>query len=217
MHPYERHMLSKLTLRREARYRDLKPEGAESNLFAYHLKNILQQGFIRKGKTGYVLTAAGGRYVEKLSLASFKPRFQPKIVTVIICKNTAGKYLVYTRKRQPLYGLKGFPYGKIHFGEKILAAAEREIKEKTGLSAPLVHKGDMYLTIHQKGELLAYMLCHVFSGRNPNGSLREYEYGESAWADMRNINPKEFIPGFLDMFNLVQKPKYFFEERSFEL
>lgn len=175
----------------------------------YHLKKLLSEGYIRKIEKGYSLTALGKRYVDKLSLASFQPRFQPKIVTVIICKNSKGKYLFYTRKRQPFYGMIGFPYGKIHFGETIWEAARRELKEKTGLQARLTHCGDAYLTVYNKEkELITYMLCHVFKGDHPTGTLlTEIDIGSSAWKDLKEMDQKKFIPGFREMLNLTSKSK----------
>jgi ADP-ribose pyrophosphatase YjhB (NUDIX family) len=213
MHAYERHILHTLTLRGEARYRDLKPSKAESNLFVYHLKKLTREGYIGKKGTAYVLTAAGNRYVDKLSLASFEPRSQPKIVTVVICTNKEGKYLIYTRKREPFYGMKGFPYGKIHVGETIGEAADRELYEKCGITASLVHKGDMYLTIHKGGELVTAMLCHIFLGANPEGAAKTTASGECSWEDIRTVQTHSFIPGFLEMLELTKKKARFFEEK----
>ena len=215
VHPYERHILWKLALSEKSRYSELRPKDAESNLFIYHIKKLITEGLIKKLERGYCLTAQGQRYVDKLSLASFEPRFQPKIVTVIILKNPKGEYLFYTRKRQPFYGMLGFPYGKIHFGETIHEAAERELKEKTGLSAKLEHRGDVYLTIYNKDkELVADMLCHVFLGGNPSGKLlAETEVGSSSWEDIKTIGKKNFIPGFRQIFEITSKSKkYFFKE-----
>ena len=100
----------------------------------YHLKSLLSEGFIKKTTGGYQLTALGKRYVDKLSLKNFQPRFQPKIVTVIICRNSKGEYLLCHSSRQPFFGKFCFPYGKVHFGETIKKAADRELEEKTGLT-----------------------------------------------------------------------------------
>lgn len=215
MHPYERHILWKLALGEKLRYSELRPKGAESNLFVYHLKKLIADGFVKKAEKGYCLTAPGQRYVDKLSLASLEPRFQPKIVTLIILRNPKGEYLLYTRKRQPFYGMAGFPYGKVHFGETIAEAASRELREKTGLRAKLAHRGDAYLTIYnEQRELITHMFCHVFYGTNPSGTLlAETEVGSCGWEDIKSIDRKKFIPGLLGMFNLASKSnKHFFGE-----
>ena len=92
MHSLQSHILKKLTLDTTLRYGDLKPQGVESNRFVYHLKKLIDDRLIDKMAGGYKLTIKGKRFVGKLSLGTFQPRFQPKIVTVIICKNERGEY-----------------------------------------------------------------------------------------------------------------------------
>ena len=217
MHPYESHILKKMLLGDVLRYRDLKPINAEGNLFVYHLKNLIKGGFIEKKIGGYKLTAIGLRYVDKISLSRFKQRSQPKIITIIIGKNSKREYLLYINKRQPFYDLIGFPYGKIHFGENLIEAANRELKEKSGLSASLKHKGDIYLKIYKDGELISHMLCHIFSAINFSGNLiNESETGICRWRNIKNIEQKKFIPGFFEIAKLTEKSKgYFFTELTF--
>ncbi len=214
MHSYENYILHRLALSDRRRFSELKPKGAESNLFIYHLKNLIKSGLVKKLDQGYSLTTAGERYVDKLSLADLRVRFQPKIVTVILCKNKHGEYLVYRRKRQPFFGMECFPYGKIHFGETIAGAANRELLEKTGVTARLTHRGDAYLTVRKNGELVSHMLCHVFIGTNPTGELlAESDIGACAWKDPRQIKAKDLIPGFFGIFRYAKTPgKPFFKE-----
>lgn len=161
------------------------------------------------------MTSSGKLFVSQLSLESFQPRIQPKIVTLIACKNKKGEYLLYKRKLEPFKKRVGFPYGKIHLGEGVREAATRELEEKTGLSARLKHCGIAYLTIYQAGQLAAHMLCHVFSGKNPEGNLRNYsKIGKTFWKTIENPSSKEFMPGFCDIYGLIKKSpnRLFFKE-----
>lgn len=213
MHPLQSHILKKLTINDSLRYTDLKPGGIESNRFVYHLKKLSDSGLLEKAATGYKLTAQGKRYVGRLSLANFFPRSQPKIVTVIVCKNPLGQYLLYKSRRQPFFNLYCFPFGKTHLGEPIFQAAERELKEKTGLTGKLTHRGDVYLVIREKGEIVSHMLCHVFSGTNPNGHLaQESALGLCQWQKIDRLKPADFVPGFLDIHRLLKSKGHFFKE-----
>lgn len=218
MHEYQRHILKKLAFGEELRYRDLKSKEYESNLFIYHLKKLVALGYIRKSEKGYKLNGRGYRYIDRLSFSSFKPRIQPKIVTVVILKNSKGEHLIYVRKRQPFRGLTAFPYGKIHFGEKIINAAQRELVEKTGLSAKLIHRGNAYIAVKENGELISSMLCHVFSGNQSTGELvAESEAGSCAWTKIKNTDKEKFIRGFFELFALISKSKnQFFAELTFD-
>lgn len=213
MHPIQSHILKQLLLTSAARYSELKPRGVESNRFVYHLRKLSEQGMVTKEKLSYHLTARGKRYVDTLSLKIFQPRFQPKIVTVIICQNKQGEYLCIRRKREPFFGKLAFPYGKIHFGESVAQAGVRELKEKTGLTADLRHCGDVYLSIRERGEIVAHMLCHIFYGKEPTGNLIQARTHDVHWNAIDSSALKEFIPGFIQINTLrLSSKSTFFRE-----
>ncbi|MDO8638731.1 MAG: NUDIX domain-containing protein, partial [Candidatus Daviesbacteria bacterium] len=143
MHPIKRQILYQLITNPFLPFSKLKSKEIESNLFIYHLKQLILEGLVKKKADGkYELTSEGIGFTDRLSLSNFKPRIQPKIITLIVCQNKNGEFLLYKRGKQPFLGYTGFPYGKIHLGEKITQAAERELKEKTGLFAKLNHRGN---------------------------------------------------------------------------
>lgn len=207
MHRIQQHVIRKLMFTPTARYADIKPDEVEGNLFMYHLRQLIKQALVIKLDKGYKLSNAGRRYAETLSLASMQPRIQPKIVTLLVIRNKFGEYLLYERARVPYRGLVGFPYGKIHLGETIKEAAEREINEKTGLSAHLLHRGEVYLAIYEKKELISHMLCHVFSGVEPTGELvAKTEIGKCFWKRVEHPTSSRYMPGFNEIYELVKEP-----------
>jgi len=202
------------------RYASLKPPDVEGNLFVYHLKKLMGDSLVKKRGTRYALTPEGSHYIERLSLITAEPRIQPKIVTMIACQNREGEWLVYKRKHQPFLGLIGFPYGKVHLGEEIREAAVREFKEKTGLSSPLVHRGDLYSTVYEGNGLLSQIFCHVFYGKNPTGKLSERsEYGNPFWTKITDLNSPKYMPAFADIVRLLRQKKRnrFFAEFVYHL
>lgn len=221
MHPIQREILYRLITNPCLPFSKLKPEEIEGNLFMYHLKQLITSELVQKRADGkYELTAEGLVFADRLSLSSFKPRIQPKIITLIVCQNKKREYLLYKRKRQPFIGLCGFAYGKIHLGEKVAQAAERELKEKTGLSAKLAHRGDVYLTTTSGGNVIASIFCHVFVGGNPTGQLvKDSEIGECFWAKPEILGSEKFMPGFEEILFLVKKrlSHLFFAEFTFNL
>ncbi|MDO8570870.1 MAG: NUDIX domain-containing protein [Candidatus Daviesbacteria bacterium] len=220
MHPIQKHILHELIFHSFLPYSRLKPQGIESNLFIYHLKQLISEGLIQKRADGkYELSPEGQSFIEHLSLKNLKPIIQPKIVTLIVCQNKNGEFLLYKRNHQPFLGLVGFPYGKIHLGETIAEAAERELKEKTDLSAELQHRGDVYLTTFRDKNLLTQTFCHIFTANNVKGELlAKSEIGECFWSKI-DFSEEKLIPGFKDVLNLVKKSKnnLFFAEFIYHL
>jgi ADP-ribose pyrophosphatase YjhB (NUDIX family) len=215
MHNVQSHILKKLSFVDKARYADLKPGGAESNLFVYHLKSLIRSGYITKKDDAYLLTHEGKRYISRLSLETFKERIQPKIVTIIVIEHE-GEYLLYRRRNAPFRGMTGFPYGKIHLEERILDAANRELFEKTNLKADLKHRGDTYITVHDEDELVAHMLCHVFEGKNPRGILKgDTVIGDCFWQNIEDIQANNLIPGVKQILKDLKKHKKFFFSEYF--
>jgi ADP-ribose pyrophosphatase YjhB (NUDIX family) len=220
MHDIQKHALKKLSLSKACTYSELKPKGIESNAFAYHLRSLIAEGLVAhktskaKNSAPYSLTAKGKQYVDTVSFESFKPRIQPKIVTLLVIEKKDSKarggisYVMYKRNRSPFINHIGFPYGKIHLEERLYEAAERELQEKTGLSAKLSHKGDVYITVHDETELVSHMLCHVFVGSNPTGILKTDDTtGQCFWAHMENIPVKQLIPGVQQILKLLNESK----------
>ncbi len=187
----------------------------------YHLKQLTNDGLVQKRDDGkYELTLEGQNFSDSLSLKTLNPRIQPKIVTLLVCQNNKGEFLLYKRGKQPFLGLIGFPYGKIHLGEKIAAAAERELLEKTGLKTKPVHRGDVYLTIFKNGQVFTQMFCHVFTSKNTKGELiQRSEIGQCFWEKINNPKDPKFMSGFAEVFSLVKKRNrgLFFTELTYNL
>jgi len=208
MNALQQHILKEVILNGPRRFAQFKPKGIDGNQFVYHLRALERAGYLKQERGHYILTPSGKRYAERVSLEGFKERIQPKIVTLVVIKNTKDEYLLYRRRRVPMRNLVGFPYGKIHMGERLEEAAQRELKEKTGLSADLRLRGHMYLTVHDEEELVTHMLCHVFSGRESYGELREeFPAGDTFWCHIEDVPRRELMPGVWQILRLLESGK----------
>jgi ADP-ribose pyrophosphatase YjhB (NUDIX family) len=216
MHRLQQHILQQLIMNPRLRYAAIKPHDVEGNLFMYHLKQLIKEGLVEKDSEGwYQLTTAGKLYADRLSLKSLTPRMQARIVTLMAVEDGEGRWLFYRRKRQPLFNMIGFPYGKIHLGETVQQAAQRELKEKTGLEAELEHRGDGYATVLEGGEPVSQIMFHMFYGRLPQGELvTRSAIGEPFWARLDELDDRVQMPNALALLKLVQAydGKRFFAE-----
>ena len=227
MHHIQQHILRKLILAPEARFSDMRPVGVDSNLFMYHLRALMRDKLVQKMPNGlYALSAIGKDHAERMSLSIMKPRFQPRVVTMIMAQNESGQYALYRRSRQPLYGYIGFPYGKIHLGESIKAAAARELLDKTNLTADLVHRGDGYVVIYEDQQPISQIVFHLFVASNIKGELSTIELpgigklGEAFWGRFEDIDQDLVLPSVRDIILLeaaIDVGQRFFAELSYHL
>src|SRR5690349_20939646 len=89
----QEHVLRKLVRHKDQRYSELRPRDVEGNLFMYHLKGLLRDGYIEKSERAYRLSRKGMQYVAHLSLATGKHRKQPQVLNCIVAQNEAAEYL----------------------------------------------------------------------------------------------------------------------------
>lgn len=164
MHHIQKHILSVLTKHETVRFARLRPPRTDSNLFSYHLKSLLKEKLVDKTSAGYTLSSKGLALVDRLSMSNLEPRLQPKIITMAVIFNSRGDVLAQKRKKQPFIDTITLPSGKLHMeDESILAAACREVKEKTGLKiCDLKHVGDFYIKVKRDTELVSSVLAHIF-------------------------------------------------------
>jgi ADP-ribose pyrophosphatase YjhB (NUDIX family) len=221
MHYLQQNIIKILATRESARYSEIKPKTIESNHFLYHLNQLIKEGMVSKlADKSYILSDKGKSYIDSVSFSSFKVRSQPKIVNLLVCKNDKGQYLLYKRVHQPFIGQVGFPYGKIHLGETIGESSQRELRELTGLSAKLTHRGDAYVTVFHGDVLITHTLFHVHYSDNQKGELNPgSQYGSFFWDSIDDEDVDRFFPGFIEVYRLIQniRSDKFFEEYTFKL
>lgn len=166
MHHIQLKILRKLLYSNGSNYAGMRPDGTESNHFAYHLEQLIRAGLVRKdGHKRYHLTDDGLAFVDRLNPDHLIRRLQPNIVTAIDLTTPDGKTLLFQRGFQPYIHQTGYPMGRLHLGEGLPRAAERELFEKTGLQdIPLTHRGMAYIDAEQDGKSVSKMLYHVFHG-----------------------------------------------------
>jgi ADP-ribose pyrophosphatase YjhB (NUDIX family) len=147
------------------RFSELRPDRVDSNLFQYHLKKLLTDGYVAKMPGGYTLSGRGLYYADRHSGALKGERLQPKIIVVLIVRDSEGRALIIRKPRQPFLGSYHLPAGKVHDGENVETAARRELTEKTGLNPDkLTYSTTAHVIIRQNEEIISEYYGIVMRG-----------------------------------------------------
>lgn len=194
-----------------ARFRDLRPPRADTNLFTYHLNSLVKAGVVAKVAGGYTLSAAGLSYVDRVSTEKKTVRTQPKIITMLVVQNSEGEVLLQRRTKQPYIDVWTLPYGKLHIEDPTISiAAEREAREKLGIDTQeLEHAGDCYIRVHVGEDLLSTTLTHVF--RFYTDEIQETD--TLKWVKPHKVSLLKLAPAVEEvMARTFFKDPFFFEE-----
>lgn len=210
-HHIQKHIIDVLMYTSIARFRDLRPEKVDTNLFTYHLNALVKTGMVTKVKNGYVLSSDGLTYVDRVSSENKTIRSQPKIISMLVIQNGEGDILLQRRTKQPYIDTWTLPYGKVHIDDgSVLVAAQREAFDKLGLENPeLEHAGDCYIRVKSNETLLSTTIAHVFR------AYREYDIVNEnlMWARPHKIAELRLAPAVEEvMSRTFFKDPFYFEE-----
>jgi len=210
-HHIQKHIIDVLMYTERARFRDLRPEKTDTNLFTYHLNMLVKSGMVAKVEGGYTLSLTGLSYVDRVSAENKIIRTQPKIITMLLIQNGEGDILLQRRSKQPYINAWTLPYGKLHVEDpSVIIAAQREAQEKLGLAAqPMNHVGDCYIRVYSGGGILSTTLAHVFKFNRDDIKTSD----DIIWARPHKLSSYKLAPAVEDIVarGFFNDP-FFFEE-----
>lgn len=171
-----------------------KATGLESDHFKFHIKRLVDLGYVTKQEPGcYALTNKGKEYANKLDTDKSVIEKQPKSSVILVIEKD-GKFVVQERLKHPYFGFYGFPGGKIRWGETIMEAGARELMEETGLQATLSYRGVYHEHVieNESGQFLEDKIFHVIYGKNAKGNLiTDFEGGRNVWMTLKEAYSQE--------------------------
>ena len=220
IHAAQTSILRELLFQPQAGYAQLqKPTGLTSDHFNFHIKRLVEVGFVQKVKAGtYKLTPRGKEYANKLDTDQNTIERQPKAAVLLAIYRRRGsktEYLFQERLKHPYYGYWGFPSGKIRWGETVLETAARELAEESGLQARHQFRGLYHEHTFQKetGELLEDKLFFVVKCTDTSGQLvKEFEGGRNCWLTTAQMARQTVFGSYKTELDIARGKKKFVEE-----
>lgn len=220
-HVIQKNIVKTLVSLKHARFSELKPKQVESNLFMYHLKQLIKRGIVEKQDNGYILSTEGRMFVDRANLDRLVFRVQPKIVSILAVKSGKGNWLLLERLHEPHMNRIGFPSGKLHYGEKLEDAAVRELVEKAGLSnIPLKMTGNVGMRFMDKAgqDVINHTIGYVFAAEltDEPAITNSSPYWRSFWGAEDKLLTGNVFKGHQDILHHLASGKLFIESLDYE-
>ncbi len=214
-HHIQKHILGVLMHQRVTRFRDMRPPKVDTNLYSYHLTQLLKGKLVKKVEGGYTLDTLGLIYVDRLNADKLFVRPQPKIITMLVIQNSDGGVLLQKRAKQPYIDKWSLPHGKLHNDDSTVKdAARREAYEKLRYLPPEIkHAGDCYIRVHYGDTAVTATLAHVFTFNSDDIELTE----QLQWAKPHKLHEMDLAPGVEEIIaRTFFRDPFYFEEYSYE-
>lgn len=199
-----------------------KAANLTSDHFNFHIRKLIEVEYIEKSERRYALTPKGKEYANRLDTDENVIEKQPKVSVAITLERRNEKdereFLFQQRKKHPYFDFWGRVGGKVRWGESILEAARRELKEETGLEADmeyklLYHKRDYDKTT---GKLLEDKIFLCVYGKSYRGELQEeFESGVNKWMTVEEFHHQEKRFTSVDEFLELMESGESFVERDY--
>jgi ADP-ribose pyrophosphatase YjhB (NUDIX family) len=219
MHHIQRNIILTLARTSPLRFSDLQPPRTPNNTFTYHLKKLIDSGYIEMTKSGYVPTRKALKLVANDSTTSGRAR-TPGVLTMIVVQSKDGDVLLLNRNRKPFQGWYGIPGGLIHLGETAGDAALREMTEKTTLVSeePLDAAGVIDLRYVQPGtkdiflHVLGLVYTYHYAGAKKDLAGKVTPYGKLTWSSLKS---GKILPEVFSVKELVDRGNYAYTSANF--
>lgn len=222
-HEAQSAILRHLLFEKNASFSDLRrTTSLGSDHFNFHIRKLIDKGYVEKKGEWYRLSRSGKEYANRMDTDERRIERQPKVSIAItlerINERGESEFLFQQRKKNPYYDFWGRVGGKMRWGETVIEAAQRELREETGLEADftyklLYHKTDF--DKHTSNILEDKIFLCVYANAYRGDLIEVFEGGVNRWMTHQEFQrqPKRFKS--VDEFKELMEAGEIFAERSF--
>jgi len=202
MHFIKRHIMSSLTFKKWCKFSEMRPDKVDSNLYNYHLRSLIKDGWIEKVESkGYRLTPRGLRFADLVSPKTFQTQLQAKTIIMMLIKNPKGEVMLWKRKKQPFIDSWTLPNGKTHYEDPSLAVSVERDCDKFFGDKPTSYKhiGVVEVNAKVKDKVISHIIAQLYSVEiNPDSPVPE----QTQWFNMDDIKKLRLAPAVEDILKI---------------
>lgn len=219
-HHVQRAIVYRLAFAEGLRFSELKPDDIENKLFTYHLKKVMDAGYVIKRPDGsYALTADGRRVginvMDKLAALESAPL---AVLFLAVRRQDDGAWLLYRRRTHPLFGKAGFMHANPVELEDSLHVARKTLLAKTGLVGTFQALGSGFFRVYENGQLESFtnftlLICEDAAGELQAGD----DLAEYYWETSPDFTAPDMLPNMQLLSDLYVKGEPFFVEETFHV
>ncbi len=202
------------------RFSELQPDDIDSKLFTYHLKKVIQEGYVIKTDEGHYALTPEGRRVGKGALKKQSRLIDRaySVLLLVIRRQSDGAWLLYKRHTHPLLGLSGFMHAQPTAQTDVVQTAHDECLTKTGLSGDFTVKGSGYFRVYRGDELESFTHFTLLGCDDIGGDLvADTELADYYWEKSPDFSAEGMLPNMSLLAELYGKNSPFFVEKTFVL
>ncbi len=118
----------------------LKPANIGNDQFNYHLKRLVDDGYVSKEASEYSISDKGKAMLARQDGAGQTLDY-PKTGVLVVIENSKGEFFLERRQTHPFKGLYMLPTARIRENEHIEDTARKVVKSLTGIPMDPEYKG----------------------------------------------------------------------------
>ena len=177
-----------LSTKNIARFSELRSKNVDTNLVTYHLKSLMQKGFVIKLEKGYALDSLGLAYVNRMMSLNASPH----VVCMLLIQNSDGQVLLRRRDAQPFIGMWTLPFSRVDSDDSsVYLSAERLLRDEFDIDKlTFNHVGDCYVRVTSGDISISTSFVHILRGETD--AIPEEE--ALHWVEPRKLPTYDLAP-----------------------
>lgn len=206
-HHIQKDILHSLVLGENLRFADLRPKVIDSNIFTYHLKQLIKDKLVAKNDDGtYCLTPLGRVAGINVTLSKKELLEQAHSILLMSLRTKEDGWLLRRRFAQPMFEKVGFVHGEPVAEEPAAETAIKTFQDRTGLTANFKPAGSGYVRLFKGSDLESFTHFQFFTADSYSGELiPKMRNGENYWSKNPDFESNEMIPSMSDLVRLISE------------